>query len=168
MSWATLTASYHPSDVVVIAAGLLVVITSGVRTLFKWLEFRAFMNGWRELARHDSDMGLQYFSEAMRAFRYRGKAANGPSASGSDNTRSSAQGKRGRAQQDESASLAGLSWRAAEVSTGGACVRAASRGDEIIVGDSKDPAGTVLIYSVVEWKAFVEGIRKGDFDDLLR
>ena len=71
MSWATLTASYHPSDVVVIAAGLLVVITSGVRTLFKWLEFRAFMNVWRELARHDSDMGLQYFSEAMRAFRYR-------------------------------------------------------------------------------------------------
>lgn len=168
MSLAALIASHQLSDVVVIAAGLTAVITSGVRPLFKWLEFRAFMSVWRELARRDTDLQwLQYFGEAMMAFRYRGKAAISGSAIGSRNTRFSGQETSGRAKQDESASLPGLSWRTADASIGGACVRVASRGDEVIVGDSKDPDGAVLTYSIVEWKAFIEGVRKGDFDDLL-
>jgi len=37
----------------------------------------------------------------------------------------------------------------------------------IVIGDSKNPDGPSLSYSRAEWAAFVEGIRQGDFDDLL-
>jgi len=37
----------------------------------------------------------------------------------------------------------------------------------ILIGDTKNPDGPVLSYSHAEWVAFVNGIRQGDFDDLL-
>ncbi len=37
----------------------------------------------------------------------------------------------------------------------------------IVIGDSKNPDGPMLSYSRSEWVAFVEGIRQGDFDDLI-
>jgi hypothetical protein len=40
-------------------------------------------------------------------------------------------------------------------------------GDGIIIGDSKSPEGPFLAYTHSEWVTFVEGIRQGDFDDLL-
>ena len=40
-------------------------------------------------------------------------------------------------------------------------------GSAVLIGDSKHPDGPVLTYSRAEWKTFVEGIRGGDFDDLL-
>jgi hypothetical protein len=36
-----------------------------------------------------------------------------------------------------------------------------------MLGDSKHPDGPVLSYSREEFRAFVEGVRLGDFDDLL-
>jgi hypothetical protein len=36
----------------------------------------------------------------------------------------------------------------------------------VLIGDSKDPDGPVLAYNRAEWKAFVEGVRQGDFDNL--
>ncbi len=66
------------------------------------------------------------------------------------------------------ATLGQLSWRVARRCNGGACVRVASNGDLIVIGDSKNPDGPVLAYSGSEWRAFVEGVRQGDFDDLLQ
>jgi hypothetical protein len=60
-----------------------------------------------------------------------------------------------------------LAWRVARRCNGGECIQIASMGDHILFGDSKDPSGPVLKYSYEEWKAFAEGIRRGDFDDLL-
>lgn len=60
-----------------------------------------------------------------------------------------------------------LAWRVARKCNGGACVRVAAAGDMVVIGDTKDPDGPVLSYSVAEFRTFVEGVRQGDFDDLL-
>lgn len=62
--------------------------------------------------------------------------------------------------------LGGLSWRVARSCDSGNCIRVAPRGDTVVIGDSKHPDGPLLSYTWSEWKVFVEGIRRGDFDDL--
>lgn len=62
--------------------------------------------------------------------------------------------------------LGELNWRVALTCSGGECIRVASQGDEIVIGDSKNPNGPVLTYSRTEWHAFVGGIRQGIFEDL--
>ena len=59
-----------------------------------------------------------------------------------------------------------LSWRTALRCNGGECVQVAPKGNVIIIRDSKSPDGPFLTYSRAEWKTFVEGVRRGDFDDL--
>ncbi|GEM_PF-1196105 len=61
--------------------------------------------------------------------------------------------------------LGQLNWHVALACNGGECIRVASQGDQIIIGDSKNP-GAVLTYSRSEWDAFVRGIRQGDFEGL--
>ncbi len=60
-----------------------------------------------------------------------------------------------------------LSWRIAKGCDAGNCVRVAPHDEMIIIGDTKRPHGPVLSYDRAEWVAFVEGIRQGDFDDLI-
>jgi hypothetical protein len=36
----------------------------------------------------------------------------------------------------------------------------------IILRDSKEPAGAVLRYTGAEWRAFISGVKAGDFDGL--
>lgn len=60
-----------------------------------------------------------------------------------------------------------LAWRVARDCDGGNCVRVAPSAGMIVIGDTKNPDGPVLSYTGAEWSAFVEGIRQGDFDDLL-
>jgi hypothetical protein len=38
----------------------------------------------------------------------------------------------------------------------------------ILIGNSRQPGGPVLEYTPDEWREFVTGIKKGDFDDLLK
>jgi predicted secreted Zn-dependent protease len=59
-----------------------------------------------------------------------------------------------------------LTWQVARSCNGGACVRVAHNGNAILIGDSKNPDGPVLPFTRDEWKAFVEGVRQGDFDSL--
>lgn len=62
---------------------------------------------------------------------------------------------------------ASLVWRKAQLSTtNGSCVEAASVVGKIALRDSKDPNGPVLVYTPAEWDAFLDGARKGEFDDL--
>lgn len=51
----------------------------------------------------------------------------------------------------------------------GNCVEMAAMpgGTEIAVRNSRDPEGPVLIYTVDEVRALVEGARDGDFDNLI-
>jgi Domain of unknown function (DUF397) len=62
--------------------------------------------------------------------------------------------------------LGDLPWRIAQMCNGGTCVRVASNGDTVFIGDSKSPSGPVLRYTRDEWTTFVAGVKHGDFDDL--
>jgi Domain of unknown function (DUF397) len=60
-----------------------------------------------------------------------------------------------------------LDWRKAQGSIGnGACVELAPVDGMIAIRDSKDPDGPVLRYTAVEWHAFLDGAKKGEFDHL--
>jgi hypothetical protein len=61
----------------------------------------------------------------------------------------------------------GLIWRKAQFSTNnGACVEVAAIVGKVALRDSKDPSGPVLVYTPIEWSAFLDGAKKGEFDDL--
>ncbi len=60
-----------------------------------------------------------------------------------------------------------LNWRKAMLSTNnGACVEVAAATGKVVVRDSKDPDGHVLVYMHSEWNAFLDGAKNGEFDDL--
>lgn len=45
------------------------------------------------------------------------------------------------------------------------CVEAAAYGD-VALRDSKNPEDGFLLYSTAEWRAFLAGVRNGEFDHL--
>lgn len=61
-------------------------------------------------------------------------------------------------------------WRKASRSFAlGNCVEVApDEGGGVQMRDSKDPAGPVLTFTAAEWEAFMDGARKGEFDDIGR
>ncbi len=62
----------------------------------------------------------------------------------------------------------GLRWRKAKASQGnGNCVEMAALADDrVAVRDSKDPDGPVLTFTRAEFRAWLHGVRAGEFDDL--
>lgn len=49
-------------------------------------------------------------------------------------------------------------------SQGGNCVQAAFTSDGVLVRDSKEPDGPRLKFTGAEWDAFLDGVKKGEFD----
>ena len=47
------------------------------------------------------------------------------------------------------------------------CVQVA-RVEQVLMRDSKNPDGPVLAFTVPEVRAFADGVKKGEFDELLR
>jgi Domain of unknown function (DUF397) len=68
------------------------------------------------------------------------------------------------------ADLRGARWRKSRRSSAeGNCVEATKLpGEEVAVRNSRHPEGPALIFSTAEVCAFLEGVKKGDFDDLLQ
>jgi hypothetical protein len=66
--------------------------------------------------------------------------------------------------------LAGARWRkSGRSSAQGNCVELARLpGDGVAVRNSRDPRGPALVFTDAELDAFLEGVKDGDFDDLLR
>ena len=59
-------------------------------------------------------------------------------------------------------------WKSGRSSAQGNCVETAKLpGHEVAVRNSRYPQGPALIFSQVEVCAFLEGVKDGDFDDLL-
>jgi hypothetical protein len=48
----------------------------------------------------------------------------------------------------------------------GACVEIAALGESVLIRSSADPAGPVVKLSREEWRAFVAGLKDGDFDSV--
>jgi predicted secreted Zn-dependent protease len=55
-------------------------------------------------------------------------------------------------------------WRKSTASGSGNCVEVRVSGSSIVVRDSKSPAGPVLSFTADEWRAFVVGVRDGEFE----
>lgn len=57
-----------------------------------------------------------------------------------------------------------LAWRKSSASGSSGCVEVATTANEIFVRDSKNRSGAVLRFTSVEWRAFLAGVRLGEFD----
>ncbi|MGW0803527.1 DUF397 domain-containing protein [Nonomuraea sp. NPDC002799] len=65
----------------------------------------------------------------------------------------------------EKVDLTAAVWRTSSLSGGnGQCVEVAVVGERIAVRDSKNRAGSVLLFTPDEWRAFTGGVRLGEFD----
>ena len=67
----------------------------------------------------------------------------------------------------EVAPRAGLSWRKSTWSGSGNCVQVARADTQVLVCDTKDPAGPILAFTRAEWQAFLAGAKAGEFDEVL-
>jgi hypothetical protein len=58
-----------------------------------------------------------------------------------------------------------LNWRKSSASAGQTeCVEIARTEAAVLVRDSSDRAGTLLVFAPNRWSAFVKGIQRGDLD----
>jgi Domain of unknown function (DUF397) len=57
-----------------------------------------------------------------------------------------------------------IQWRRSSRCESDTCVEVARIDRTIAIRDAKDVDGPVLIFSAVEWAAFVAGVRNGEFD----
>jgi Domain of unknown function (DUF397) len=56
-------------------------------------------------------------------------------------------------------------WRKASYSAGsGACVEVANIDGGVVLRHSKHPDGPMIRYTTLEWTAFLQGVRNGEFD----
>lgn len=60
-----------------------------------------------------------------------------------------------------------LDWRTALACNAGGCVAVAADGQQVHIGDTKNPEGPILSYTPGEWRDFLAGAKNGDFDDLI-
>ena len=58
-----------------------------------------------------------------------------------------------------------LSWVKAQYSgADGQCVEIASAVGKVVIRDSKDPDGPILVYTPGEFRTFIRGAQNGEFD----
>jgi hypothetical protein len=57
-----------------------------------------------------------------------------------------------------------LGWQKSSASSDGACVEVRIEVDVVRIRDDKDRKGPALAFSHDEWRAFLAGVRLGEFD----
>jgi hypothetical protein len=55
-------------------------------------------------------------------------------------------------------------WRKSARSGANSCVEVAFLDDRVAVRDSKQPHRAMLLFTPIEWQAFLNGVRDGEFD----
>ena len=60
--------------------------------------------------------------------------------------------------------LSRAQWQKSTASSMNGCVEVAFVDEGVAIRDSKDRAGAVLLFSLAEWQAFLQGVRQGEFD----
>ena len=55
-------------------------------------------------------------------------------------------------------------WRKSSRSEYSACVEVCFMGDDVPLRHSRDPDGPVIVFTALEWEAFVAGVKRGEFD----
>jgi hypothetical protein len=60
--------------------------------------------------------------------------------------------------------LSTAEWRTSSYSAGNGCVEVALVGDQVAVRDSKEAARPILMFTADEWRAFLAGVRDGEFE----
>jgi hypothetical protein len=60
--------------------------------------------------------------------------------------------------------LSSAVWRKSTFSGANGCVEVAVLDNSVAVRDSKDPSGPMLLFTPLEWRAFLAGVRDGEFD----
>lgn len=63
--------------------------------------------------------------------------------------------------------LGGLDWRVSSTCEGGACVGVIRQGEVVMIGNTGNPDGPVSKFTEDEWRHFLTGAKRGDFDSLL-
>lgn len=59
------------------------------------------------------------------------------------------------------------SWRTATMSGGGNCVQVKAQHGMVIIGNSRLADGPFITYTKDEFAAFLDGAKKGEFDDFV-
>jgi hypothetical protein len=59
-----------------------------------------------------------------------------------------------------------LAWQVSRSCDGGACIGVTRSGDSVLIGNTRRPEGPVGEFTTDEWRQFLAGAKRGDFDGI--
>jgi hypothetical protein len=62
----------------------------------------------------------------------------------------------------------GVFWRKSSYSSSSSCFEMSRQADKVLVRDSKNPDGPVLSFDAEQFDAFIEAVKRGEFDPTMR
>ena len=60
-----------------------------------------------------------------------------------------------------------IAWHISRTCDSGACVGVARRGEDVLIANTNDPDGSVVKFTMEEWRQFLAGAKLGNFDGII-